>query len=138
MDICCLSITALLQALYKKRKLYRWYLETRSKFNCSVQARKSVNFLPISRDFCRGKYFYSYAWNGQKTNLYIYIYVYIISDTYIYIYIISEYSTILSYRPFSTLMKISFRIPADIPKEFTYYPLRVLWTITIQQIHTLH
>jgi len=38
MDICCLSITALLQALYKKRKLYTCYIETRSKLDSCVSA----------------------------------------------------------------------------------------------------
>jgi len=42
MDICCLSLTALRQTLYKKRKRYTWYLETRSKLESSVSARKSV------------------------------------------------------------------------------------------------
>jgi len=68
MDICCLSITALHQALYKKRKLYTWYLETRSKLSSTVSARKSVACLPISGNLCSGKYFYSCASNDQKTN----------------------------------------------------------------------
>jgi len=52
MDICCLSIAVLLQALYRKRQLYACYLDTRSKLDSSVSARKSVACLSISGDFC--------------------------------------------------------------------------------------
>ena len=112
MDICCLSIAVSLQALYRKRQLYACYLDTRSKLGSSVSARKSVACLSISGDFCLGKYFYFCAQNEQKANIYIYKTP---NDQ-------QQGPTRYSEPP----MKISFRIHADISKEYSYYSVRVL------------